>query len=71
LISFSAFWDLKDGVGAILCIEKLTLISQLEVNRLQGELEKIKKEVGNKDNSFKPFIKPASNEESQGIAAAS
>ena len=27
LISFS-FWDLNVGVGAILCVEKLTLISQ-------------------------------------------
>ena len=28
LISFSTFWDLKAGVGAILFVEQLTLISQ-------------------------------------------
>lgn len=35
----------------------------MEINRLQSELERIKKDVS-KDNNFKPFVKPTNYEES-------
>lgn len=38
----------------------------MELNRLESELEAIKKEhYGDKDNRFEPFIKPASYEETR------